>query len=159
MEDTRIFGAMQSGTPHKSFIKTILGKVYMNILNPFDGKPTGILLSGDPTMKQETCILDVWSEKEYSYVKTMNKIHFETGTVIDFARPTEQVKEKTVEEYSDEELEVVINSKFLALQSILNKTESTPVLFRMVSLAKKMEKSEKIVGAIEARLSEVQLND
>jgi len=159
MEDSRIFGAMQEGTPYKSYIKTILGKVYMNILNPFDGKPAGILLSGDPTVRPEECILDVWSEKENSYVKSMNKIHFETGTVIEFIRPTQQVKEKTIEEYSDEELEVVINSKFLALQSTLNKIESTPVLFRMTSLARKMEKSEKIIGAIEARLSEVQLND
>lgn len=159
MDENRIFGAMQAGTPHKSYIKTILGQVYMNILNPFDGKPAGILLSGDPTARPESCILDVWTEKEDTYVKSMNKIHFETGTVIAYERPAEQVKERTIEEYSDEELKEVINSKFLALQSTLNKIESTPVLFRMVNLSREMEKSEKITGAIEARLSEVQIND
>jgi len=155
--NSEIYGMMQEGKPYKSYIKTILGKVYVQVINPFDGKLEGRIVEGNPKRDPESCIVDIWTEKENVYFRRANKRHFETGSVIEYHRREETPKAKAVHEYSDEELKELINSKFLTLQSVVNKLDSVPVLFRMVTLAKEIDKSEKIVKFLEGKLSEVQL--
>ena len=43
-----VFSAMQTDKPHAVYKKTILGKVFVTVLNPFDESPEGILLQGNP---------------------------------------------------------------------------------------------------------------
>lgn len=154
-ENREVFAAMQNKDPLKTYKKTILGKVYVTALDPFSDQPMGVSLEGLPGEESE--FLDVWTQKEVLFVEKMNRKLFEAGVLIEAYRkePVEE-KEKRIETFSDEELTEVINSKFLSLKSALNNTKSEAVLFRMLNLAKEMEKSEKIVGAIEARLSEIQ---
>jgi hypothetical protein len=154
--DARVFSAMQTGVPYKTYIKTVLGKVYVTILEPFSGQPTGYILEGNPRRNNEGCILKIWSEPQDMFFRTTNKRYFENGTIIDYVAPVEEEKEKPIESYTDDELKVVINQKYFALEKTLNNTKNEAVLFRMKTLAKEMEKSEKIVQAITARLSEVQ---
>lgn len=154
---SEVYSLMQAGTPYKSYIKTILGKVYINVLNQFSGAPEGRIIKGNPKSDVESCIIDMWSEKEDVYFKRTNKRHFETGTIIEYTRKPAIEKAKAVQEFSDEELRGLLNSKFLTLQSVVNKITVVPPLFRMVELAKEMEKSDKIVKFLEGKLSEVQL--
>jgi hypothetical protein len=151
-------GALHGGLPLKSYIKTILGKVYITVWDSFENVPVGMLLEGDPRRGDETSIIDIWSEEEDFFFKNKNKVHLTQGNVIVYQRKNE-VKERTVEEYSDEELKTIINSKFFTLQNVLNNTESVAVLFRIKNLAQEMEKSDKLVKAIEARISEVQAEE
>jgi hypothetical protein len=155
-----IFSAMHSGKPFKSYIKTVLGKVIVQIWDNFTEKPGEIILKGDPKKREQTCIVDVWSEKEDIFFTRLNRKHFATGMIIPFKRAEEPVQqEKPIEQSTDEELKAIINKKFLGLSSQLNKINSVAVLFRMRSLAEEMEKSEKITRAIESRISELQADE
>jgi len=155
VDSTTIYSAMQEGMPIKSYIKTILGKVYVTVLNPFSDQPEGLLLEGDPKKPDDKAILDVWSTKQDVFLKNMNRSHFNNGIIKEYVRSTEP-RERTIEEATDPELTEIVNMKFLGLQNKLNKITSTVVLFRILGLARDNEKSDKIIKAIEARISEVQ---
>ena len=157
-QDRNIVGAMHGATPTASYIKTILGKVYVAVWDSFENQPIGTILEGDPRKKDESCIVDVWSPDEDFYFRSKNKRNLETGHIISYVRK-EEVKERSIEEYSDEELTTIINSKFFTLQSILNSTSTVAVLFRIKNLAHELDKSEKLIRAIEARISELQAEE
>lgn len=154
-EEQNLYSAMQTGKPYKTYKKTVLGRVYVSAIDPFNGEPVAIMLYGDPKRDDESCYIDVWNERDDLFFRKMNKVHFNAGYIIEVVRKEPEVVETPIEQYSDEQLKSIINLKFLALQARLNKVGSEAVLFRMIDLAREMEKSEKIVGAIEARLSEV----
>ena len=149
-----VFSAMQTGKPYKTYRKTILGKVSVTLLDPFTDQPIGMLLKGNPKT-DETAKIDIWTEREDMFFKRMNKRHFEIGNLLEIVRK-EEVVERGIESYSDEELAAVLKTPFLSLQSTINKVESEAVMLRIVELAKEMEKSAKIMKVLESRLSELQ---
>lgn len=151
-----LFSAMSGGEPFRTYKKQILGKVYVTVWDVFTNAPVGMILEGDPRKNDQTTLIDVWSEKEDVFFRRMNKRSFDLGVLREHSRPKDEVRERTIEEFSDEELTAIINKPFLALQNALNKTESVAVLYRISTLASELEKSEKVIRAIESRLSEVQ---
>lgn len=154
--DANVLNAMrQGGKPLVSYRKTMLGKVFVHIWNSFLESPEGIILSGKPN--SETAIYDIWNERELAYFESKNRRLVETGNIIVYKRPdTPKVKEKLVEEFSDEELIGVLKQKFFAFRSFLDNLISVPVLYRLVSLAEGVGKPSKTVDAIKARLAQVQ---
>ena len=154
-----LFSAMHNGTPFRSYRKTILGQLAVNLWDNFIEKPTEIILKGDPKRNDESCIIDVWSEKEDIYFTRVNRRHFSTGMLIPYQRPERPVVEKSVEQSTDEELTAIVNMKFLALSSKVNKIDSTAVLFRMLNIAEGLDKSEKITRVITSRISELQAGE
>jgi hypothetical protein len=156
--DSSTFSLMQTGEPYKSYIKTILAKVYVTVLNPFSNEPEGRILSGNPRAKDENSIIDTWNEKEDVFFKRMNKRHLESGTVIVYRRLPEVV-EVSPNEVTDEEITTLLNSKFLALQNKVNKMTSVAPVFRVLTIAKELEKSEKIIKFLEGKISELQLKE
>lgn len=155
-ERTRLFSAMNTGTPYKSYIKTILGKAFVHGWDVFTNTPTGFILEGDPRKHDEGSIYHVYSEMEDVFFRKMNKKHFSNGVLIEYVAPQDEKRERTIEEFTDEELKNLINQPFFTLRSALNKTQSEAVLFRFLSLAQELEKSTKVIGEIESRISEVQ---
>jgi hypothetical protein len=151
-----VFSAMQTGTPYKKYKKTILGKVYLEVLNTFTGNPEGLILHGNPAKNQEGCFVEVWSEKEDVFLKRRNSGHFKQGTLQVWNKKPSEKKDKLYSEYSDDDVKKIVNSRFLALQSTLNKAKSEAFVLRILNMARELEKSEKIIRAIEARLSEIQ---
>lgn len=143
------------GKIYKSYIKTILGKVYVTVWNSFENRPEGLILYGDPRNHEDECIVDVLSEDEDYFFRNKNKRHLQTGDIITYTRSTEE-KERTPEEYSDDELKDVISKPFFSIQKLLNDTESVALLFRVKNLAQELDKSDKVMKAIEARIAEVQ---
>jgi len=150
----KMFAAMQLEKPFKTYRKTILGRVSVNYIEPFSGKPSGIILMGNPKT-DEGARIDTWTEVDDSFFRKMNKRQFEVGNILEMER-VEEVKERTIESFSDEELTKIINSKYFTLEATLNKITSVAVLFRMVELAKELEKSDKIMKAFESKISELQ---
>lgn len=150
-----IYSAMQTNRPYAIYKKTILGKVYLTVLNPFSGHPEGMILHGNPAKNQEGCFIEVWSEKEDVFLKKLNKTHFKEGT-LQVWKPKKTKEEKLLSDWTDEEVKELINSPFLKLQSVLNKTTSESFVLRILNTAHELEKSEKILNAIRARLSEIQ---
>ena len=156
-----VSSALHGGNPYKSYIKTILGKVYVTIWNSFENIPEGLILSGDPRKGDESCSVDVWSQDEDYYFTTKNKRHLLVGNIIVHTRKSDPV-EKTVEGYSDEDLEKLLDErfkKFFSLQTLLNDTDSIALLFRIKRIAEDKERSDKIIKAIESRISELQASE
>lgn len=160
--DLNLAGAtLRGGTPYKSYKKTSLGKVYITIWNSFEKRPEGILLQGDPKAGDESTIIDMWSVDEDYFFRNKNKMHLDTGEVVEYARKSVQV-EKTVEQFTDEELETLLDEKFkkfFSFTNMLNNTKSLALLFRIRGFAEDKEKSEKVMNAIDARISELQLEE
>jgi len=149
-----IYALMQTGKPYKTFKKTILGKVYVTVLNTFSDQPEGKILQGRANTPDS--LVDVWSEKEYLFFRRMNKRHLELGTLIEYERPEVVEEAKKIEQASDDELKAVIKQRFMALKNVVEKTESIPFLYRLLELARELEASEKIIAKIETRISELQ---
>jgi hypothetical protein len=161
MSDAQVFSAMQTGNPFRTYKKTILGKVYVKILDPFraeSGAQADLILSGDPKKNHEGCFIDVWTEKEDVYLRRMNAPHFKEGILIPFDR-SKNPAESNVNPYNvmtDEELFELLNSPFFKLQNAYNKMTSQAPVLRLLDMAEHEEKSEKIINALRGRLSELQ---
>src|SRR3990172_7387826 len=155
--DSRTFSMMNTNTPYKSYKKVVLAKVYVTVLNSFNGQPEGIILHGNPRNNDDSCIVDMWSEMEDVYFRRANKRHLETGDIREFIRKEVIDKPKTFNEFSDDELRVLVNSKFLTLQHAVNKMDSVATVYRLLNIAEEEEKSEKIMAFIKGKLSELQL--
>src|SRR3990167_5569031 len=107
-----VFSAMQTGQPYKSYIKTILGKLYLHVFDPFKNEAIGLILSGNPRNKNnESCIIDTWSEMDDSFLHRMNPKHFAQGTLLEHTRSGTVKVERTIQEFSDEELANVLAQK------------------------------------------------
>lgn len=156
--DSTIFSQMQTGEPYKTYKKTILGKVSCTVLNPFNNEVEGIILFGDPRKNEPDTMIDVWNEMQDVFFKRKNKWHLETGVLIPFTRPSiaEEIKPEPYADASDEQLVELLNSRYLSLISAVNKCTTEPVLFRLIDMARKLEKSEKIINVLNARLAEIQ---
>lgn len=156
-----VFSAMQSGTPYRTFKKAILGKVYITYLDPFSGEPEDMIMEGNPAKNDEGCFYHAWSEKEYMFFKNMNKVHLKDGNLIEQKpKPMKEKPKETAElNYNalpDEEIKKILRKPFLALQNALNKMTSEAAVYRILRAGEEMNKSEKFMKAIRARLSEVQ---
>lgn len=154
----QVFVDMQEGKPYKTYAKTILGKVYVEILDPFTQQPYGMLLVGNPRKKEHSCYIDVWSSMEDAFFRRRNRKHLETGVLIQFERDAEatDIRPEFMADASDEKLVEVLAMKYMALVSTLNKITSETTVQRLIDLAKENEKSIKIINTLEARLSELQ---
>jgi hypothetical protein len=150
------FAAMQLSKPFTTYKKKILGKVSVNFLSPWSGKPEGLLMEGDPEKGDDTCFYDTWSAAEDAYFTRTNKRLFDLGIIIKENRKEQETADKKIEQYSDDELKEIVNMKYAALQKVLSETTSPAVVSRMLTLAHDMDKSERIVRALEAKLSELQ---
>ena len=156
--ESAVFSAMQTEKPYKSYRKTILGQVYVKILNPFNtNEPQGLILSGEDNTA-DAATVQVWSPKEDQFLRTMNKKHFERGYLVLHSEP--EVRKISEEEkfntLNDEEIEKLVNSRWFKLQAGLNKMTSEAPIYRSLKIAEELDKSEKVVNLIKGRLSEVQ---
>jgi hypothetical protein len=159
MEISRdIYSNMQTGSPYKSYIKTVLGKVRIMYLDPFTGQPVATMLTGNPKKLDETSILDIWDEKQDLFFKRQNRFHLEKGHIITFERPQAE-RPKTFEESTDEELKEFLKNKFMIIQKKVNTIDSVVLLTRLVDLAKEMDLTQKIVSYLETKLSALQAEE
>src|SRR6185369_15230663 len=104
--NNEVFSAMVGGKPFRTYKKTILGRVYVTVLNMMTGTPIpeGVILDGDPNKNEVGAFFDVFSEQEDYFFRKMNKKHFDAGELIEFKRTDEAPRQRTIEEFSDEEL-------------------------------------------------------
>lgn len=158
--DISTYGLMQTNEPIRSYIKTILGQVFVNVLNPFTDSIEGRILIGDPRKHSNGSIIDVWSEKEDVYLRNANQRHFEAGTIIPYVREDrEQTEEEHLNTLNDDEIEKLLKSKFFTLSNAVNKMTAVAPIYRTLEMAKEMEKSEKIIKFLEGRISELQMKE
>lgn len=151
-----VFSKMQAGKPFASYKKSILGKVEVKVINPFNGEPERRLLIGNPRTNEDEVIVDVWSEQEDLFFRKFNKRNFDMGYIIPFTRPENPEVEENPNEITDEEIEKLLSTRFFTLQKRVNEFTSVAPVFRMKEKAIELEKSEKIVKFLEGKMMELQ---
>jgi hypothetical protein len=161
VSEHRVFSAMQEGKPYKRYIKTVLGKVFVTILNPFSGKPEGVILAGRPQdeKSRDEIVVNVWTAKEDVFFKRMNKAHFQSGNIRELAEEVQVVEKASPNEISEDEIFDLLNKPFLALKNKLERFTSVAPVFRVLAKAEELEKSEKILEAIRARVAELEVQE
>lgn len=163
MSDTNInystYSLMQTGTPIKMYRKTIKGNLTVEVLNSFSERPEIILLHGENNLA--TATVKLWNEKEMMYFLKVNRKALETGKLIE-QKDINSVIELSIEPYADatdELLEKLLDGRktpWFAFLKELATMGTEAVLIRLLELARKSDRSEKVISAIESKLSEVQ---
>jgi hypothetical protein len=152
-----VYSAMQTEKPYATYKKAILGMVAIHVLDPFQDKPIIQIMKGDPSKNDEGCLIDVWTVKEDVFLRKMNKNHFAKGNLIPFARKEEYKpsEEELLNSMTDEDMLKLLEAKWFTLQSSVSKMTSPAPLYRLLTLAQEMERPEKTLELIRARLSEL----
>jgi len=159
--EREMYSAMSEGKPLKRYMKTILGKVYVTTLNPFDngGKPQPIELYGVPRPGNSRAVVEIWSSKEDRFFLKVNESHFKAGNLrLLEDQDIEKVAEEpeSPNEISDEQITEILNKPFMALKNQLNKFTTPAPVYRFLLRAEELEKSEKITNVIKARQAELE---
>lgn len=153
------FSAMQEGRPFKKYRKVILGKVFLTLLNPFSGKPEGVVVAGNPNdpADLDKITIDIWSVKEHEYFKRLNRNQMVAGNIVEVPSNEPKPVIKSPNTISNEEIGDLLNKPFLALRNKLAQFTAVGPVYRVLTEAERLEKSEKILNAIRARMSELEL--
>jgi hypothetical protein len=151
--ESKDYSAMQQGKPYSSFKKTILGKLFVKVLDPFRREPSNIILKGSG----DNCVIDAWTIEEDLYIRRSNPEHIRNGYLIPYTRKETTEVVDNVNNLSDEEMINLLDSKFLALQAKVKKMTSVAPIFRLLEVARGLEKSEKIIKYLEGELARIQL--
>jgi hypothetical protein len=157
------YGVIEGKPPYATYIKSVLAKLYVRILSPYNQEKEGIILEGDPKSRNnESCIIDVWSIAEDRFFHRENQKHFEKGYLLPYTRKEVVLTEEdTVNSMSDEELKTLLakGTPFFTLQNKVNKMTSVAPVSRLLEFAKELEKSQKIITFLEGKMAEIQMHE
>lgn len=149
--------AQAKGEPVATYIKPITAKVAISIIDPFDGRPTDIILKGDPAdpeVDEEDIIIELWTDFEHEYFRRANKLQLDRGYIAPF---TKEIKEEiSVNEITDEELRDVLGKPYFAWKNQLDEFTSPIPVKRMLKIAEEMNRPIKTINTIKERLSNMQ---
>jgi len=143
--------------PLAGYIKGIKAVVHVTAIDPFDGRPTVVTLTGDPADKNvdiDDITIFLWTQFDYDYFRSKNKVLLAEGILAPYTK--EIVEKISVNEVSDEELEIALKKKFFAVRALLNKFTSPAPVMRMLHIAEDMYKPVGTINAIKVRLSDLQ---
>jgi len=152
-----VIEAMRSGGPPLvAYKKTILGRVAIKYLDPIRLMPEELVLTGNPSNpdEEETWSFKVWSKEEDTYFHMQNKLHLRRGTLVPYTY-TEQV-DVSVNQISDEEIELILQKPFFALKNKLEEFTSTVPVRRFLLMAEKMNRPIGTVNYIKQVLEEME---
>jgi len=149
--------AQADGKPVAKYIKAILGRVGVTVIDPFTGQPTDIVLTGDPADEKarEDIIVTLWTQFEHEYFRRTNRLLLERGALAPFTE--EIVHEISVNEVSDDVLRDALGKPFMAVKHLLEKFTSPAPVMRLLNMALEMNRPAGTVNAIKKRLSELQV--
>lgn len=151
-----LWNAIQQEAPYKTYQKTILGQVFVQVWNPFTNEPEMICLSG-VAGKDSHSFVSVYDDMQDAFFKRMNQRFLTKGIIIPAkSLPEPEPTKPGLEQATDEELKKLVTGRFPPLRAALNSTNAEATIYRMLNLAREAECSEKVIKEIETRLSEVQ---
>jgi DNA-directed RNA polymerase subunit H (RpoH/RPB5) len=157
VKDFDAYSAMQTGEPLKRYVKTIVGKVHVVVLNPFSEDPEGVILEGEPSNMADLpdMTIELWTSKQVVFFEKMNRKHLEAGRLA--IREAAVVLPPSPNVLTEEEVDKILGSKFLVLKNRLPKFTDTAPVFRLLNRARELDASEKYIKHIEERLTELQM--
>lgn len=157
MKGHDIFAQMQAGNPVAAYKKTVPSLVHVKVLNPFDQEtPESVIMRGDAKKGEIDAFIALWTEKELLFFKRANRTHINDRTLVEAEYPGQDSQESNSNTFSDEEIEGLVNSPFLALKNAVEKMTSEASVYAVLETAERLEKSEKILNFLRERISLIQ---
>jgi hypothetical protein len=151
--------ARAGGTePVARYKKVIVGQVCVSIIDPFTGAPVDRILKGkegDPNVFEDDITVTMWTEMDHDYFRRANQVLLQAGYITPCNKEIPDVP-TSVNEISDGELIEVLNKKFFAMKSLLDKVTSPIPVMRLLQLAEDMNRPVGTINVIKERLSELQ---
>lgn len=157
MDETSRIQSLLANEPHKRYIKAVLSRVSVKILDPISLRESEVILSGDPSKEEQSCILDLWTPMELVYFERNNRQILSEGLVIEYNKSVKPVASVNV--ISDDEIDAALNDRFFTLKNLLDKFTSPAPVARVLAKAQELNKPVKTIDAIKARLSELQVGE
>jgi hypothetical protein len=152
-----VLEAMQANKPpFAAYKKTILGQVAIKYLDPIRMRVEETVLKGDPNKPEdeENCIFKVWSVAEDVYFKRHNRFHLNKGELVPWE--FKELEAPTVNQISDEEIELILQKPFFALKNKLQEFDSPIPVRRFLLMAEKMNRPVNTCNYIKQRLEELE---
>jgi hypothetical protein len=151
-----VFEAMQEDRPpYASYVKTIIGGVVVRFLDPIRMMPDERILVGIPgEAEEDEIVIKVWSRAEDVYLRKNNKLHFEAGRLIPYTK--EQKLVTTVNQISDEDIELILQKPFFTLKNKLEEFTSPTPVRRFLAAAERMNRPVGTVDYIKKCLAEME---
>lgn len=156
MDNSRI-EALLANEPHKRYIKAIISRVVVKILDPISFAETEVVLSGDPKDKPKSCIVNLWTPMEAVYFERNNESVLKEGLVVEYGESI--TPPSSVNAITDAEIERVLGEKFFTLKNLLETFTSPAPVLRILSKAEELNKPVKTIDAIRGRLAELQAQE
>ena len=148
-----VFKAMQEGKPYARYIKTIIGSLAVNILDPVRILPTTVVLVGDPAKcDPESIVVDVWTPAEDRYLKAHNRDHFESGRLVPYD-PSNTADKVMVNQITDAEIEALILDSVGRLKRKLSEFTSDVPIRRILAKAEAMNRPVRTINLIKQELA------
>lgn len=158
VDNQKLYEAMQDGEPLAIFRKTVLGKVAVNVLDPFSETPQIILLEGNPKdPKNDFGHVKIFTTKQLVFFMHMNRRLIESGILIRDDKFLQKAEERRgYEQYTDDELySEILDKPFALFTKLLAKIDNPIVVQRLLDVATNANKSAKYTEAIENKLAEL----
>jgi hypothetical protein len=155
-----VYSKMQVGEPVAIFKKTILAKVQVSVINPFNEAPEYIMLYGDPKKNHPDCFVEVWSQMEEVYFERINDSLFKKGYITKLETNVKPKRKDTQEQdYSkltEADIRELVTAPFMKFKKELNAIDVVGVLYRIQAIAEEMERPAKTMENIQQRITELQ---
>jgi hypothetical protein len=155
---SKIFEAMQSERPYMIYVKTIRGRVNVNIIDPIELHPTAKILKGEVTgdhINLEDISIKVWTAFEDKYLRMHNREHLEQGVLIPYDK--EIAEPLSVNQISEDEIIRLVQSPFFVLRKKLLEFTSPVPVRRFLDHANRLNCKVKTINFIKNRLSELEI--
>lgn len=153
----RDYARMQTGEPLAIFKKTHKGKAVVRLIDPFTEQPTETILKG--MSGERSTFVEVWTEREYMYFLRANKVHLDSGAVVEHKGEIDNQIVMSFNNLPDDEMETLIGSKFFTLKSAVEQMTTEAPLLRLIALGEGANKPEKTMQFLRERLSLIQSGD
>lgn len=151
------FSLMQTGEAFAIFRKTHLAELNVKLIDPFTEQPTVEILHG--TGRERSTFVEVWTEREYMYFQRANKIHLDSGALVEHKGKIDNQIIMSFNNLPDDEMETLIGSKFFTLKSAVDQMTTEAPLLRLITLGEEANKPEKTMQFLRERLSLIQSGD
>ena len=147
--------AQATGEPVARYIKAIKGNVAVEVIDPFTGGPTTVVLHGDTSKDNiDNVIITAWTPFENEYFRRSNRKLLDGGFVAPYSE--EIVREMSVNEISDNEIREILAQPFFSLKALLDSLTAIAPVNRVLAIAEDMNKPSGTIKAIQVKLSELQ---
>lgn len=150
--------AMELGEPQARYIKAILGRISVHVIDTITSKPSIQMMIGDPseTPVPDSCIITLWTPIEVAFFQRMNPVHLAQGNLVPYIVDSDAEITESPNSPTDEMIREAVSKRFFAIKNMVDKFTTIAPAMRALAIAREMNATIGKVSYIEKRISQLQ---